>query len=100
MQSLTPHTAISYNGLFITSTTGTITITAGKVFSCTGTLTLSGTDGSTLNIGTGGTLGTGAFLNVGTGANQIDLTSGKVNVGKINSTAVIGTGISSDLWRA
>lgn len=36
----------------------------------------------------------------GTGANQIDLTSGKVNVGKINGATVIGTGISSDLWRA
>ncbi len=39
-------------------------------------------------------------ISSGTGANQVDLTSGKVNVGKINSTAVIGTGISSDLWRA
>ena len=39
-------------------------------------------------------------ISTGTGANQIDLTSGKVNVGKINSTTVIGTGISSDKWRA
>lgn len=38
-----------------------ISITAGKIFSCSGTLTLSGTDGSTLNIGAGGTLGTNAF---------------------------------------
>lgn len=35
----------------------------------------------------------------GTGANQVDLTSGKVNVGKMNSAAVLGTGIPADLWR-
>jgi hypothetical protein len=40
---------------------GTVTITTGKTFSATGTLTLTGTDGSTLNIGTGGTLGTNAY---------------------------------------
>jgi hypothetical protein len=40
---------------------GTLTITSGKTFNVTNTLTLSGTDGSTLNIGTGGTLGTAAY---------------------------------------
>lgn len=44
--------------------------------------------------------GEAVTVSSGTGTGQIDLTSGKVNVGKINSTAVIGTGISSDLWRA
>jgi hypothetical protein len=39
-----------------------ISITAGKTFSCSNTLTLAGTDGSTLNIGTGGTLGTAAYV--------------------------------------
>jgi F5/8 type C domain len=34
---------------------------SGKVFSLSNTLTLAGTDGSTLNIGTGGTLGSNAF---------------------------------------
>lgn len=38
-----------------------ISITAGKTFSSTGTLTIAGTDGSTLTIGTGGTLGTAAY---------------------------------------
>lgn len=61
--SLTPSTIVgtTLNGLTLTTTTGTFTLTNGKVFSVTGTLTLAGTDGSTLNIGTGGTLGSGAF---------------------------------------
>ncbi len=36
----------------------------------------------------------------GTGAGQVDLTSGKVNVGKINDTTVIGAGTALNLWRA
>ncbi len=51
----------SINGLTITSSTGTLTITNGKTFSVSNTLTLTGTDGSTLNIGAGGTLGTAAY---------------------------------------
>lgn len=35
----------------------------------------------------------------GTGANQVDLTSGKVNVGKMNSQTLLGTGQPGDLWR-
>ncbi len=51
----------TYNGLTITSSTGTLTITNGKTLTSSNTLSLSGTDGSTLNIGTGGTLGTAAY---------------------------------------
>lgn len=51
----------SYNGMTLTPSTGTFSLTNGKTFSVTNTLTLSGTDSSTLNIGTGGTLGTAAF---------------------------------------
>lgn len=40
---------------------GTLTITTGKTFNVTNTLTLSGTDSSTLNIGAGGTLGSNAY---------------------------------------
>ncbi len=36
----------------------------------------------------------------GTGAGQVDLTSGKVNIGKINDATVIGAGTALDLWRA
>lgn len=49
------------NGMTITSSTGTFTLTNGKTLSVANTLTFSGTDGSTLNVGTGGTLGTAAF---------------------------------------
>lgn len=38
-----------------------LVITAGKTFTLTNSLTLSGTDASTLDIGTGGTLGTAAY---------------------------------------
>lgn len=38
-----------------------VVIADGKRFTSNNTLTLAGTDGSTLNIGAGGTLGTGAF---------------------------------------
>ena len=51
----------TYNGLTITSSTGTLTISNGKTLTSSNTLGLSGTDGSTLNIGTGGTLGTAAY---------------------------------------
>jgi len=46
-----------------TLSTGTYTLTgsAGKTLTFSNTLTLAGTDGSTLDIGTGGTLGTAAF---------------------------------------
>lgn len=54
-------TPTSVNGLTITSTTGTFTLTNAKVFSVANTLTLAGTDGSTLNVGTGGALGTAAY---------------------------------------
>lgn len=40
---------------------GTVVVTTGKTFTDTNNLTLSGTDGSTLNIGAGGTLGSAAF---------------------------------------
>ncbi|HLC44174.1 MAG TPA: hypothetical protein VJK08_03570, partial [Patescibacteria group bacterium] len=56
----TASSAVSTHAALQTGIHG-ISITAGKTFSSTGTLTLSGTDGSTLNIGTGGTLGTAAY---------------------------------------
>lgn len=49
------------NGLTVTASTGTLTITNGKTLTSSNTLTLAGTDGSTLNIGIGGTLGTAAY---------------------------------------
>lgn len=40
---------------------GTAAIASGKTFTASNSLTLAGTDGSTLNVGTGGTLGTNAY---------------------------------------
>lgn len=55
-------TGKTYNGLAITSTAGGIfTLASAKTFTVNNTLTLSGTDGSTLAIGAGGTLGSNAY---------------------------------------
>lgn len=56
-------TGTSFNGLTITTSTGTLTIANGKTGTFSNTITIAGTDGSTLNVGTGGTLGTAAFTN-------------------------------------
>ena len=42
---------------------GSLSIAAGKTFTSSNTLTLQGTDGSALNMGVGGTLGSAAFTN-------------------------------------
>jgi len=55
-------TGKTYNGLTLTSTTGTFTLAAAKTLTVNNTITLSAAaDGNTLNIGTGGTLGSAAF---------------------------------------
>jgi hypothetical protein len=55
-------TGKSYNGLTLTSTTGTFTLAALKTFTVNNTMTLSSSaDGNNLNIGAGGTLGSAAF---------------------------------------
>jgi hypothetical protein len=56
-------TATSVNGLTINTTTGTLVIANLKTLTASNTLTIAGTDGSTLNVGSGGTLGTAAFTN-------------------------------------
>lgn len=57
-------TGKSYNALTLTASAAGWSIaggTASKTLVVSNTLTLAGTDGSTLNVGTGGTLGTAAF---------------------------------------
>lgn len=49
-------TATSINGLTVTSSTGTLTITNGKTASVSNTLTFTGTDGSSVAFGGGGTV--------------------------------------------
>jgi hypothetical protein len=50
----------NFNGMSITGD-GTLNITADKVLNWSNTGTISGTDGFTLNVGTGGTLGSAAY---------------------------------------
>lgn len=51
----------SYNGNTWTAGSGTLTLGAGKTLTNSNTLTLTATDGSTLAIGAGGTLGSAAY---------------------------------------
>lgn len=46
----------TYNGNTFTTGTGTLTIAAGKVFTSSNTLTFTGTDGSSVAFGSGGTI--------------------------------------------
>lgn len=58
-------TTVNKVALTAPATGCTVTIVDGKTFTCSNTLTLAGTDGSTLNVGTGGTLGTAAYTATG-----------------------------------
>lgn len=49
-------TALTFNGLTITSSTGTVTIAAGKTLTASNTLTFTGTDTSSVAFGAGGTV--------------------------------------------
>jgi|GEM_PF-1700523 len=85
-------TATSINGLTITASTGTLTITNLKTLSVSNTLTFTGTDGSSVAFGTGGTV---LYANqsitlsgdvTGTGSTAITTV-----VAKIAGTTVSGT---------
>src|SRR5262244_2893846 len=52
---------------------GAVSVAFGKTLTVANTLTLAGTDGSTLNVGAGGTLGTAAFVNTGTSGGTVPL---------------------------
>lgn len=72
--SLGVATAISINKNTFTqpTTNATWTLADGKTLTVSNTMTLAGTDGSTLNIGTGGTLASGAFAVASSGTNTGD----------------------------
>lgn len=91
-------TATSINGLIITTTTGTLTLAALKVLTVNNTLTFTGVDGSTLAIGTGGTLGTAAY----TAATAYEAAGGIATHAALTAThgvtgAVVGTTNSQTL---
>jgi hypothetical protein len=64
--SLTTLGAVTTGSLPYANLTGNpVTLAAGKTLAVNNTLTLAGTDGSTLNVGAGGTLGSAAFAATG-----------------------------------
>lgn len=79
-------TATSINGNVITAGTGTLTISASKILTISNTLTFGGSDGSTLNIGTGGTLSAIAYS-----GNATDIGSGTLNTARLPSPFTSGT---------
>ena len=97
-------TGKTYNGLTLTAASTGFTVAGGttsKTLTVSNTLTLSGTDASTLNIGSGGTLGSAAFTASGayapsTGSGSIT-TVGTIGSGTWNATAIASNKIASAL---
>lgn len=84
----------TYNGLTITSTTGTFTIAAGKTLTASNTLTLTGTDGSSVAFGTGGTvIYNGGALGTPSSGTATNLTGLPIATG----VSGLGTGIATAL---
>jgi hypothetical protein len=82
---------------------GSVAITSGKTLTVTGTLTFAGTDGSTLNIGAGGALGSAAFQNTSAflqpGNNLSDVSSAstaRFNLGVVLRSYVAGVTLSNN----
>lgn len=64
---------------------GTLSVASGKTLTSSNTLTLAGMDGSTINVGAGGTLGTAAFQNTGTSGATLGLLNGNLTFGGSNA---------------
>lgn len=71
----------TYNGLTITGSTGTLTITNAKTLSVSNTLTFTGTDSSSVNFGAGGT--------VLYAASTIPLTVGSTTIASGTNTRIL-----------
>lgn len=98
-------TATSVNKITFTSpaTGATITITDGKTLTANNTIILSGTDGSGLNIGDGGTLGTAAYTSSSAyqPSGTIAVTSGGTGLTTLTANNVIlGNGTSNPTFVA
>lgn len=97
-------TGKTYNALALTAASAGFTIAGGtssKTLTVSNTVTLAGTDSSTLNIGSGGTLGTAAFTAASAYEPTITtLSAAKGGTGQ-NSSAWSGLAkISSGVWSA
>lgn len=89
-------TGKTYNALTLTSAATGFTVAGGttsKTLTVGNTLTLSGTDGSTLNVGGGGTLGTAAFT-ASTAYSPVAGSSSITTVGTVTSGTWNGTAIA------
>ena len=90
-------TPTSVNGLTLTAAATGFTIAGGttsKTLTVSNTLTLAGTDGSTLNVGAGGTLGSLAFLSAAPAGTLTGTTlNATVVTSSLTSVGTIGTGI-------
>lgn len=84
----------TYNGLTVTSSTGTLTITNAKTLSVSNTLTFTGTDSSSVAFGAGGTV---VYTDVGTLSSLVSV--GTITTGTWSATAIAatrgGTGLTS-----
>lgn len=86
-----------YNGLTVTTSTGTLTIANGKTLTASNTLTFTGTDSSSVNFGSGGTvLYTASTIPLTVGSTTIASgTDTKVlfdNAGVLGEYTISGTG--------
>jgi hypothetical protein len=81
----------TYNGLTVTSSTGSLTIGNGKTATFSNTLTFTGTDGSSVAFGAGGTVGY-----TGSGLNQFASTTSAQLFGIISNETGSGLVIGND----
>ena len=101
-------TGKTYNGLTLTAGTTGFTVAGGttsKTLNVINSLTFSGTDGSTLNIGGGGTLGTGAYATIADYAPLVSPsfttpTLGVATATSINKVAITAPATSATLTLA
>lgn len=102
-----PLVTSTINGNTFTTGTGTLTLAAGKTLTASNTITLVGTDGSTLNIGTGGTLGSNAYTSTAylpkvgdtyttTTGSGLALTTSTLTTGSLVSLTSTGTAAGSN----
>lgn len=87
--AITPTTV---NGLTLTGS-GTISVASGKTLTGNNTLTFTGTDGSTLNVGGGGTLGSAAYTS--TSAYEVPLTFSTGLTRSTNTITVNATNLAA-----
>lgn len=95
-QAFAAITATTFNGNAFTAGTGTLTLGAGKTATISNTLTFTGTDGSTVAVGTGGTIGPAGYAALGqipgTATND-NASAGKIGE-YISSTVATGSAVS------